>query len=152
MMTPRRRNRLTLLALGAAFVAGAAALGLSAMQDSIMYFRTPTDIAAGDHPDRAFRLGGMVLEGSVRFEGVTAIFDVTDTVEATTVAYSGALPDLFREGQGVVVQGRMGPNGIFQAAQVLAKHDENYMPPEAAEALRRAGATLDDADAAPGSR
>ena len=125
---------LALLTLGATFV-------LKAFRSNLVFFYTPTDVLAGQVPQgQAFRIGGMVLEGSVGREedGLTVRFEVTDTLESVPVQYTGILPDLFQEGKGVVAQGRMNAQAIFIADQVLAKHDENYMPPEAAEALERA--------------
>jgi cytochrome c-type biogenesis protein CcmE len=125
---------LALLTLGAMFV-------LKAFRSNLVFFYTPTEVLAGQVPQgQAFRIGGMVLEGSVGREedGLTVRFEVTDTLESVPVQYRGILPDLFQEGKGVVAQGRMNAQAIFIADQVLAKHDENYMPPEAAEALERA--------------
>ena len=124
----------------------AAALVLSAFRSNLVFFFTPTQVSAHEAPrDRAFRLGGLVEAGSVAREkdGLTVRFRVTDTAQTIPVVYVGILPDLFREGKGVVAQGRLGPDGIFKASEVLAKHDENYMPPEAAEALRKAGHPID---------
>ena len=114
---------------------------LKAFRSNLVFFYTPTEVLAGQVPQgQAFRIGGMVLEGSVGREedGLTVRFEVTDTLESVPVQYTGILPDLFQEGKGVVAQGRMNAQAIFIADQVLAKHDENYMPPEAAEALERA--------------
>jgi cytochrome c-type biogenesis protein CcmE len=125
---------LALLTLGAMFV-------LKAFRSNLVFFYTPNEVLAGQVPQgQAFRIGGMVLEGSVGREedGLTVRFEVTDTLESVPVQYTGILPDLFQEGKGVVAQGRMNAQAIFIADQVLAKHDENYMPPEAAEALERA--------------
>jgi len=122
------------LGLGATFV-------LKAFRSNLVFFYTPTEVFAGQVPQgQAFRIGGMVLEDSLQRneDGVTVRFAVTDTMENVPVQYTGILPDLFQEGKGVVAQGRMDKQGIFVADQVLAKHDENYMPPEAAEALERA--------------
>jgi cytochrome c-type biogenesis protein CcmE len=128
---------------GVAVLAVAAALVLSAFQKNLVFFFTPTQVAANEAPQgRTFRIGGLVEPGSVRrqADGVTVQFVVTDTAKSIPVVYKGILPDLFREGKGVVTQGRLGVDGTFQASEVLAKHDENYMPPEAAEALKRAHA------------
>lgn len=139
-MKPRHKRfilvvvALALLTLGAMFV-------LKAFRSNLVFFYTPTEVLAGQVPQgQAFRIGGMVLEGSVGREedGLTVRFEVTDTLESVPVQYTGILPDLFQEGKGVVAQGRMNAQAIFIADQVLAKHDENYMPPEAAEALERA--------------
>jgi cytochrome c-type biogenesis protein CcmE len=129
---------------GLAALGIAAALVLSAFQQNLVFFFTPTQIAANEAPkDRTFRVGGMVEPGSVKrqADGVTVQFVVTDTAKGIPVVYRGQLPDLFREGKGVVTQGRLGPDGIFQASEVLAKHDENYTPPEAAEAVQKAHET-----------
>jgi cytochrome c-type biogenesis protein CcmE len=105
-----------------------------------VFFYTPSQIASGEAPkQRAFRLGGLVRQGSVARDGIQVNFIVTDTVREVPVRFQGTLPDLFKEGKGVVAQGELGSDGTFIAREVLAKHDENYMPPEAAEALRRAG-------------
>lgn len=139
-MKPRHKRlilvviALALLGLGATFV-------LKAFRSNLVFFYTPTEVFAGQVPQgQAFRIGGMVLEDSLQRneDGVTVRFAVTDTIENVPVQYTGILPDLFQEGKGVVAQGRMDLKGIFVADQVLAKHDENYMPPEAAEALERA--------------
>jgi cytochrome c-type biogenesis protein CcmE len=124
----------------------AAALVLNAFNSNLVFFFTPSQVAAHEAPrDRAFRIGGLVEAGSVvrDKDALTVRFKVTDTVQAVPVVFTGILPDLFREGKGVVAQGRIGADGIFQAREVLAKHDENYMPPEAADALRKAGHPID---------
>jgi cytochrome c-type biogenesis protein CcmE len=137
-MTPRRK-RLAIVGGVLLALAAATALVLSAFRSNLVFFFTPTQVAAGEAPQaRSFRLGGLVREGSVRREGVQIRFVVTDTQREVPVVYSGLLPDLFKEGKGVVAQGALGPDGVFVAREVLAKHDENYMPPEAAEALKRA--------------
>jgi cytochrome c-type biogenesis protein CcmE len=131
---------------GLAALGVAAALILTAFRQNLVFFYTPSEVAANMAPQgRAFRIGGMVETGSVKRQpdGVTVHFIVTDTAKGIPVAYRGALPDLFREGKGVVAQGRLGPDGLFQASEVLAKHDENYMPPEAAEAVKRAHETAE---------
>jgi len=141
-MKPRHK-RITMIVGGVAVLAVAAALVLSAFQKNLVFFFTPTQVAANEAPQgRTFRIGGLVEPGSVRrqADGVTVQFVVTDTAKSIPVVYKGILPDLFREGKGVVTQGRLGADGTFQASEVLAKHDENYMPPEAAEALKRAHA------------
>ena len=118
------------------------ALVLSAFQENLVFFFTPSQVVAQEAPQgRTFRIGGMVEKGSVKREGVEVRFLVTDTAKAIPVLYSGALPDLFREGKGVVAQGQLGADGVFRAREVLAKHDENYMPPEAADAVQRAQET-----------
>ena len=137
-MKPRHR-RIALIVAGVAGLAIAAALVLSAFQQNLVFFFTPTQVAANEAPQgRAFRVGGMVESGSVKRQpdGVTVHFVVTDTAKTMPVAYKGVLPDLFREGKGVVAQGRL-ENGLFVASEVLAKHDENYMPPEAADAMKK---------------
>ena len=139
-MTPRRR-RMVLVGLVLAGIVVSAALALRAFQLNLQYFFSPTQVAEGEVADaRNFRLGGMVLEDSVvREEGsLTINFVVTDYLHSVPVEYTGVLPDLFQEGKGVVTLGRMDPSGRFVAEQVLAKHDENYMPPEVAEALEQA--------------
>jgi cytochrome c-type biogenesis protein CcmE len=136
-----RHKRLIAIAGGVAALGIAAALVLSAFQQNLVFFFTPTQVAANEAPQgRAFRIGGLVEPGSVKrqADGVTVRFVVTDTVKAIPVTYRGVLPDLFREGKGVVTQGRLDAGGTFVASEVLAKHDENYMPPEAAEALKKA--------------
>jgi len=136
-MTPRRKRMA--IALGILAVVGAAtALVLNAFQSNLVFFYTPTQIDAKEAPSgRTFRLGGLVVAGSVKRDGVKVAFEVTDTAKTVPVQFSGILPDLFKEGKGVVAQGQL-ENGVFQAKEVLAKHDENYMPPEAAEALKNA--------------
>jgi cytochrome c-type biogenesis protein CcmE len=114
---------------------------LAALRQNVVFFFTPTQVAANEAPrGRAFRVGGLVERNSVERQpdGITVHFIVTDTTTRIPVIYTGVLPDLFRDGKGVVTQGRMGPDGIFHASQVLAKHDENYMPPEAAHAITKA--------------
>ncbi len=138
----RKRRRMTLLAAVAAASSTAAALVLLAAGDGVVYFYGPSQLAeAAPPPERRFRIGGIVEEGSVARadDGVTVRFRVTDRVRAVPVAYAGLLPDLFREGQGVVAGGRLDGQGVFRADEILAKHDETYMPPEVADALRAAG-------------
>ena len=142
-MKPRHK-RIAMVAGGIAALALATGLVLSAFQQNIVFFFTPSQVAANEAPQgRTFRIGGMVETGSVKrqADGLTVRFMVTDTAKSIPVTYRGALPDLFREGKGVVAQGRIGADGVFQASEVLAKHDENYMPPEAAEAVKRAHET-----------
>lgn len=144
-MKPRTRRALWIVA-GLAGLGVAATLVLNAFQSNLVFFFTPSQVAANEVPrDRAFRIGGLVEEGSVARgkDGLTVKFNVTDTAKTIPVVFVGILPDLFREGKGVVAQGRIGPDGTFKAAEVLAKHDENYMPPEAAEALAKAGTPMD---------
>ncbi len=142
-MKPRQK-RIALIAGGLAAIAVAAGLVLAAFQQNLVFFFTPSQVAANEAPrGKTFRIGGMVEKGSVsrQSDGLTVRFTVTDTAKSIPVTYHGALPDLFREGKGVVAQGRIGADGVFQASEVLAKHDENYMPPEAAEAVKRAHET-----------
>ena len=121
----------------------ATALVLKALEGNLTLFVTPSEVAANKAPQgRAFRIGGMVEKGSLKREGVEVRFVVTDTAKTIPVVYRGALPDLFREGKGVVAQGTLGADGVFQAREVLAKHDENYMPPDAAHAVEKAQKTL----------
>ncbi len=137
----RKHRRLVTVAIGLCGLAAAAALVLSAFEESIVFFYSPSELASKPVPaDRDIRIGGLVEEASVESLADGSIsFRVTDTAMATKVVFKGVLPDLFREGQGVVVQGRPGPDGVFQAREVLAKHDESYMPPEVAEAIKNAG-------------
>jgi|GEM_PF-26834 cytochrome c-type biogenesis protein CcmE len=137
-MKPRTKRLVLVLAgLGAAGVA--ATLVVNAFRSNLVFFFTPSQIAADEAPrNRAFRIGGLVLAGSLHREGTTVQFLVTDTAKTVPVTYVGILPDLFKEGKGVVAQGKLESDGVFHASEVLAKHDENYMPPEAAEALKRA--------------
>jgi cytochrome c-type biogenesis protein CcmE len=137
---PRHRRLLAVVA-GAALIAVAIGLVLYALGSNIAFFLTPSEVAENKAPkDALFRVGGMVQAGSVKRDGLSVQFIVTDTAKAIPVVYTGILPDLFREGKGVVAQGRLGPDGVFRASQVLAKHDENYMPPEAAHAVSKAQA------------
>jgi cytochrome c-type biogenesis protein CcmE len=137
-MKPRRKRLLLVLA-GLAAAGVAATLVVSAFRSNLVFFFTPSQIAADEAPrNRAFRIGGLVEAGSLHRDGTTVRFLVTDTAKTVPVTYVGILPDLFREGKGVVAQGRLESDGVFHASEVLAKHDENYMPPEAAEALKRA--------------
>ncbi len=137
----RKRQRLLIVGLALLLLAGASALVLAALGDSVAFFVTPSEIAAGEaEPGRRLRIGGLVAEGSLsRLPDGTVRFRVTDTREEVTVTYRGLLPDLFREGQGVVVTGTLRPDGTFAADEVLAKHDERYMPKEVADALEEAG-------------
>lgn len=134
-MKPRSK-RLALIAGTVAGAGVASALILSAFHDNLVFFFSPSDIAAAKAPaGRTFRVGGIIEEGSVKRDGVLVSFRVTDTAHAVPVSFRGILPDLFKEGQGVVANGKLDPHGVFHASEVLAKHDENYMPPEAAYAL-----------------
>jgi len=135
---PRHKRLLAILG-GLAALGAATALVLSAFQENLVFFFTPTQVAANEAPKgRLFRIGGMVEKGSVQRSGVEVRFVVTDTAKTIPVVYRGPLPDLFREGKGVVAQGTLGVDGVFTAREVLAKHDENYMPPEAAHAVESA--------------
>lgn len=138
-MKPRHK-RFALIIGALAAMGIATTLVLNAFQENLVFFFTPTQIAAGEAPkNRAFRIGGMVKNGSLQRDGVNVRFVVTDTLHDVPVTYSGILPDLFREGRGVVAQGKLDENGVvFNASEVLAKHDENYMPPEAKHALDQA--------------
>ena len=141
-MKPRHK-RFGLIALGIAALGLAAFLVLNAFEKNLVFFFTPTQVAANEAPrERTFRIGGLVEPGSVKRQpdGVSVQFVVTDTAKNIPVVYRGVLPDLFKEGKGVVAQGKLGADGVFAASEVLAKHDENYMPPEAAEALSKAHA------------
>ena len=141
-MKPRHK-RLAAIALGVVALGAATALVLTAFEENLVFFFTPSQVAANEAPQgRTFRIGGMVVAGSVKRDGVEVRFVVTDTAKTIPVTYRGALPDLFREGKGVVAQGQLGADGVFAAREVLAKHDENYMPPEAANAVERAQKTL----------
>jgi cytochrome c-type biogenesis protein CcmE len=136
-----RHRRLALIVGGLAALAVAAALVLNAFRSNLVFFFSPSQIVAGEAPkDRAVRVGGMVEAGSLKrqADGITVQFVVTDTAKNVPVVYKGILPDLFREGRGVVAEGRLGADGVFRADRVLAKHDENYMPPDAAHAIEQA--------------
>ena len=140
-MNPKRKKRLALVLLVVLGVGTAVALALNAFKENMMFFYTPSEVAEGKAPDNhAFRVGGLVSKGSLKrqSDGLTVRFDVTDMHKTVTVQYTGILPDLFREGQGIVALGRLSPDGVFTADEVLAKHDENYMPPEVADALGKA--------------
>ena len=139
-MRKRQRRRLLLTGGAVGFAAGAAGLVVTALGDSVAFFASPSDIAAGTlEPDRRLRLGGLVVEGSVVRHGTDVTFALTDMEHDVQVVFRGLLPDLFREGQGIVAMGELGPDGAFRADDVLAKHDENYMPPEVTNALQDAG-------------
>jgi cytochrome c-type biogenesis protein CcmE len=138
-VTPKRR-RLWLLVGSLGVLCVAAALVLSALNDNIVFFYSPSQLAEKKiAPDRRFRLGGLVEQGSVKKEGAEVRFKVTDLKQSVSVVYRGLLPDLFREGQGVIAEGSLGADGVFAAREVLAKHDENYMPAEVAKALKESG-------------
>ena len=139
-MNSTQKKRLGLIAGGLIICGAAAALVFNAFEENLVFFFSPSQVAAPEAPEgRAFRIGGFVQEGSVQRQkdGVTVRFDVTDTAHTVPVTYKGSLPDLFKEGKGVVAQGKL-QNGVFVADQVLAKHDENYMPPEAEKAVQDA--------------
>lgn len=134
----RRHKRIGFIVAGLAALGIAAALVLSAFQENLVFFFSPSQVIAKEAPvDRTFRVGGLVQAGTLRrdSDGLTVRFTVTDTAQSIPVVYKGILPDLFKEGKGCVAQGRLGSDGVFQADQVLAKHDENYMPPEAGDAI-----------------
>jgi len=145
-MTPTRKRRLIAVGLVLVAVGIAAALTVMALSQNMTYLFSPSEVLSGHAPaGSAFRLGGVVLENSLQRDqsSLKVDFTVTDRFHDMPVEYTGILPDLFREGKGVVAQGRIGDDGIFRASEVLAKHDENYMPPEAAEALKKAGHPMD---------
>jgi len=134
-----RHKRFVFVAIGLVAVGGAAVLALDALRSNISYFFSPSQVLAQEAPkDRVFRLGGLVEKGSLQRQGdgLTVQFLVTDLAKSVKVVYSGILPDLFKEGQGVVTKGRLGADGLFYADEVLAKHDEAYMPPEVAKTLK----------------
>jgi cytochrome c-type biogenesis protein CcmE len=136
----RKQRRLYFVLLGMLALGAAVALVLTAISDSLVYFYSPTDIVSQRIPEgRRMRIGGLVEEGSVKKDGKMVNFKITDITNSLGVSYAGILPDLFREGQGVVVEGRMEKDGLFHATEVLAKHDEKYMPKEVAEALKKSG-------------
>ncbi len=144
-MNPHRRKILLSIVFVVAGVGVAAALVLKAFQENLLYFYSPTQVVSGEAPtSRLFRIGGMVVEGSLSRdpESLNVTFELTDTAEEVTVNYQGILPDLFREGQGIVANGELNNEGVFMAKEVLAKHDENYMPPEVADALAKAGSEV----------
>lgn len=150
-MTPKRKKRMMLIGLMLVGVAIAAGFALQAFNENLMFFYTPSEVVAGEAPaGRMIRVGGLVTDGSVKrqSDGLTVQFDVTDNDKTITVQYTGILPDLFREGQGIVAHGQLQEDRLFVAAEVLAKHDENYMPPEVADALKAThdAATGDNAE------
>ena len=143
-MKPRHK-RIALIVAGLAILGIAVTLVLSAFNSNLVFFFTPTQVAAHEAPQgRNFRIGGLVEKGSVKRQpdGLTVRFIVTDTAKSVPVSFTGILPDLFKEGKGVVAQGKLGADGVFSATEVLAKHDENYMPPEAADAVERANKAM----------
>jgi len=134
-----RQKRIALIVGGLATVSIATVLVMNALNSNIAFFVTPTEVVEGKAPqNKAFRIGGMVKEGSIRRDNLTVHFTITDTAKEVQVLYTGILPDLFKEGKGAVAQGRINPDGTFAATEVLAKHDENYMPPEAQHAIDKA--------------
>ncbi|MBU1212946.1 MAG: cytochrome c maturation protein CcmE [Alphaproteobacteria bacterium] len=150
----RKQKRGVLIGAAVAILAVAAIMVALALRDTIVFFQTPSDVAEGKvRPGERFRLGGLVADGSVRRgQGTKVKFAVTDTLQSVSVSYEGILPDLFREGQGVVTEGRLDPSGQFVADTVLAKHDENYMPPEVAAALKEKGVKLGAGAEHPGGK
>lgn len=135
----RRHRRIAFIVFGVAGLGLAAFLAASAFRNNLVFFFSPTEVAAQKAPvGRTFRIGGLVQEGTLKRDGLNVQFTVTDTVANIPVVYNGILPDLFKEGRGCVAQGKIGTDGVFHAEQVLAKHDENYMPPEAGQALDKA--------------
>jgi cytochrome c-type biogenesis protein CcmE len=154
-MRLRKRQRLLLVVVALLLLGGSTMLIMAALTDSVAFFVTPSDIAAGKvEADKRFRLGGLVVEDSVVRGGPDGQvkFALTDQVSQVEVSYRGILPDLFREGQGIVAQGTLGSDGVFVANEVLAKHDESYMPPEVAEALKQAGMWQHEGGEAEGAR
>lgn len=142
-MTPRRNKRLLLVLLMIAGIGTATALALKAFDENIMFYYSPTEIKVGKAPvNHDFRMGGLVVKGSLKRHQDSLIvqFDLTDNGERVTVLYEGILPDLFREGQGIIARGRLLENGVIRADEVLAKHDETYMPPEVADSLKKVAA------------
>ena len=145
-MKPRHK-RIALIVAGLAILGIAVTLVLSAFRSNLVFFFTPTQVVEHEAPQgRNFRIGGLVEKGSVKRQpdGVTVRFVVTDTAKSVPVTFRGILPDLFKEGKGVVAQGKLGTDGVFAASEVLAKHDENYMPPEAADAVERANKAMQE--------
>ncbi len=139
-MTPARKKRLLLVVLMVVGVAVATGLAINAFNENLMFYYPPSEVVTGKAPaDHPFRMGGLVTRGSVRrlTNDLTVQFDLTDTQQTVTVEYTGILPDLFREGQGIISLGRLRDDGVFVAEEVLAKHDENYMPPEVADTLNK---------------
>jgi cytochrome c-type biogenesis protein CcmE len=144
-MTPARKKRLSLIILMVIGVAVGVGFALNSLNENIMFFFSPADIQAGKAPaNKDFRVGGLVVEGSVARpgEGLTVEFDLTDNDSVVKVKYTGILPDLFREGEGIIANGRLNDSGEFVASEVLAKHDENYMPPEVMEAMKKSGQVM----------
>ena len=145
----RKQRRLYFVLLGMLALGGATALVLTAMGDTLVYFYTPSEMAGKQiGPDRRVRVGGLVEKDSVHKDGSTVTFTITDLTATLPATYTGVLPDLFREGQGVVAEGRIGRDGVLQASEVLAKHDEKYMPKEVAEQLKKSGRWQEGPDTA----
>jgi len=145
-MKPRQK-RFLIIGIVIAVIGAAVALILNAFNSNLVFFLSPSQVARHEAPEgRTFRLGGLVVAGSLKRDGVRVNFDVTDLAQTVPVQYEGILPDLFKEGKGVVAQGKI-ENGVFMAREVLAKHDENYMPPEAAEALKNAAKNATESNA-----
>ena len=153
-MHPKRKKRLYLIILMVAGIGVGIGLALNAFNDNLMFFYSPSEVVAGEAPPgHPIRVGGLVTTGSVKRQenGLTVNFDITDNAETVTIEYTGILPDLFREGQGIIARGKLDADGVFVADEVLAKHDENYMPPEVADALHTAnqeGVTATDQSSA----
>ncbi len=153
-MHPKRKKRLYLIILMVAGIGVGIGLALNAFNDNLMFFYSPSEVVAGEAPPgHPIRVGGLVTTGSVKRQenGLTVNFDITDNAETVTIEYTGILPDLFREGQGIIARGKLDADGVFVAEEVLAKHDENYMPPEVADALQTAnqeGVTATDQSSA----
>lgn len=144
-MTPARKKRLALIMLMVVGIGVGVSFVLKSLNENIAFFFSPADILAGKAPaNKDFRVGGVVVDGSVSRpgEGLTVHFDLTDNASVVTVKYTGILPDLFREGQGIIANGRLDEEGDFVAREVLAKHDENYMPPEVMDAMQKSGQTM----------
>lgn len=142
--SPAARRALWIVLTVIVAVAAAAALVLNALNENISFYKTPTEVTRMAASDTRIRLGGLVAEGSIKYNGITVTFDVTDTHSRVTVKYDGIVPDLFRDGQGIVAEGVLNEEGAFIADTLLARHDENYMPPEVAKALNAASASTKD--------
>ena len=146
----RKSRRLYFVLLALLGLGAGVALVLTAFNDNIVFFFSPTEVAEKHpNPDQRLRVGGLVVDGSVKKNGATVVFSVTDMSNVLPIVYTGVLPDLFREGQGIVAEGHMGANGMFAASEVLAKHDEKYMPKEVADALKKNGRWQEGSEANP---
>lgn len=146
----RKSRRLYFVLLALLGLGAGVALVLTAFNDNIVFFFSPTEVAEKHpNPDQRLRVGGLVVDGSVKKNGATVVFSVTDMSNVLPIVYTGVLPDLFREGQGIVAEGHMGANGMFAASEVLAKHDEKYMPKEVADALKKSGRWQEGSEANP---